>query len=291
MNFAPVTRFASRNALKIKKNSPQILFYAGIVGTVATTVLASRATLKAVPVVERLKETRAELDSFHLEDKVEPEVYNKEVINQYTVAAIDLTKLYGPVVIVGVASIAALTKSHRQLRSRNTALTMAYTGLFKTFETYRERVRAELGDEIDQQWLHGTVKKEIEYEDSKGKLKTKEITVLDPESTASNTYLFDASLGSWCKDVGYNQTYLDSQQDYANLILQKRGHMLLNDIYDSLQIPRTPEGGVLGWKYPAEDGKEDFIDFGHRKDGEFFAGYKRDVLLEFNIHGPILESI
>src|SRR5436190_16589566 len=112
MNIAPITRFTSRNALRIKKNSPQILFYAGIVGTVATTVLASRATLRAVPVVDRFRADRDELDSFHLEDKIDPELYSKEVARQYTTAAVDLTKLYGPVVLVGVGSLVALTKSH-----------------------------------------------------------------------------------------------------------------------------------------------------------------------------------
>lgn len=291
MSFAPITRFASRNALRIKKNSPQILFYAGIVGTVATTVLASRATLKAVPVVERLKAQRADLDSFHLEDKVEPDVYNKEVVHQYTVAAVDLTKLYAPAIIVGVGSLVALTKSHQQLTSRNTALTMAYTGLFKTFEAYRARVREELGLESDQKFLHGTVQQEIEVTGKDGKTKTKSITTLDPSSKAALTYLFDDKVSSWCPDPTYNQNFLDNQQDWANVLLQRKGFMFLNEIYDLLQIPQTREGQILGWVFKDLGNNDMFIDFGHRKDGEFFAGFKKDVMLEFNIHGPILELI
>lgn len=291
MNFAPVTRFASRNALRIKKNSPQILFYTGIVGTVATTVLASRATLKAVPVMDRLRAERAELDGFSNEGKVSQDDYNQVVVQQYTTAATQLTRLYGPTVLIGVGSLIALTKSHQQLNTRNTALTMAYTGLFKTFEAYRDRVREQLGQEIDQQFLHGTVQQEIEYEDKAGRTRTKEIAALNPSSKAALTHFFDANTQSWCKDPGYNQNMLDGQQEWANVLLKKQGHLFLNEVYDLLHIPHTPEGQILGWVYEDLGNNDMFVDFGHHKDGEFVAGYKRDVMLEFNIHGPILELI
>lgn len=293
--IAPVTRFSSRNALRIKKNSPQILFYAGIVGTVATTVLASRATLKAVPVVEQLRAERAELDQFYLEKKVEQDDYTHAVAQQYTTAGVQLTRLYGPVVLVGVGSLVALTKSHQQLTSRNTALTMAYTGLFKTFDSYRERVRAQLGEEQDRQFLHGTVQQEIEYEDKSGRTRTKEIAALDPSSKTPYTFYFDQNCGSWMRDPGYNQNTLDGQQEWANVKLQRQGHLFLNEVYDLLKIPHTKEGAILGWVFEdlSDRGIQNdmFVKFGHDKDGEFIAGYKKDVMLEFNIHGPILDLI
>lgn len=291
MNFTPISRFVYRNTLKVKRNSPQILFYAGIVGTVATSVLASRATLRAQPVVKRLKENRAELDSFHLEKKVDQEVYNKEVIQQYTTVTIELTKLYGPTLLVGVGSLVALTKSHQQLNSRNAALTVAYTGLFKTFESYRDRVRNELGVDRDREFLHGTIQQQIEYKDKNGKSKTKEITTINPLSKASLTYMFDHHVPTWDKSPGYNQNYLDGVQDWANIQLKKRGHLFLNDVFDLLQIPRTQDGQLLGWVFRDLGNNDMYIDLGHRNDGEFLAGYKRDVMLEFNIHGPILGEI
>lgn len=287
----PITRFASRSALRVKKNSPQILFYGGIIGTVATTVLASRATLKAVPVMEQLRAERAELDTFHGEGRVSEDDYTHVAVQQYTVASLQLARLYGPTVLVGIGSLVALTKSHQQLNARNTALTMAYTGLFKTFEAYRDRVRDQLGPDIDQQFLHGTVQKEIEYEDKSGRTRTKEITVLDPTSAAALTYFYDANTNSWCKDPGYNQNFLDGQQEWATILLQRQGHLFLNEVYSLLQIPHTREGAVLGWVFKDLGNNDMFVDFGHHKDGEFVAGYKRDVMLEFNIHGPILDLI
>lgn len=291
MNFSSVTRVAHRTAYKLKKNSPQILFYGGIVGTVATTVLASRATLKAVPVAEELKFSRELLDEDMAKGRVSEDVYTQEATRQYVTAAGKMTKLYAPTVIVGGLSIAALTKSHQQLTSRNTALTMAYTGLFKTFENYRGRVREQLGTDIDQQFLHGTVTEEIAVEGKDGKVKTKEITSLDKMSLASTTVLYDSkNAGSWSKDPGYNQTYLDNQQSWANVLLQRKGYLFLNEVLDMLQIPGTPEGQLIGWLFRDVGGNETWIDFGHHKDGEFVAGYAKDVLLDFNAY-PILDQI
>ena len=291
ISLGPVTRFANRNALKIKKNSPQILFYGGLIGTVATTVLASRATLKAVPVMERLKTEREFLNTHQAAEEITEQAYTQEVVRQYTVTAIDLTKLYTPVIVVGVGSLAALTKSHKQLVTRNTALTVAYTGLFKTFEAYRGRVREKLGDNQDLEFLHGTVKQEVEYLDKNGNLASKQVTALDPKSKSALTLMYDANVSSWCKDPSYNQNFLDNQQDWANIRLQAQGHLFLNEVYDLLHVPHTREGNILGWVYKDLGNNDTFVNFGHHKDGEFVAGYKRDVMLEFNIHGPILELI
>lgn len=291
MNLNKISRFANRTALKFQKHSPQILFYGGLVGVVATTVMASRATLKAVPVIEEHKEQRAELDRTAAKVPMASEDYSRTAVQQYTVTTLSLARLYGPTILVGGLSIAALTKSHQQLTSRNTALTMAYTGLFKTFEGYRKRVREQLGDDIDQQFMHGTVQKELEYEDKQGKTRKKEVTALDPSSAAALHYMYDANNPSWCKDPGYNQTFLDNQQYWANVLLQKQGHLFLNEVYDLLKIPQTREGQLLGWVYKDLGDNDTFVTFGHHNDGEFVAGFKRDVMLEFNIHGPILELI
>lgn len=289
MKFSNVSRVANRTALKLKKHSPQILFYGGLVGVVATTVLSSRATLKAVPVIEEHKEKRAILDKNA--KLVSKDQYSRTAVEQYTITTMSLTKLYAPTIVIGVASIAALTKSHQQLTSRNTALTVAYTGLFKTFESYRNRVREQLGADIDQQFLHGTVQQELEYEDKQGKMRTKEVTALDPSSAAALTHFFDSNTGSWCKDPSYNQSMLDNQQKWANVLLQRQGHLFLNEVYDLLHIPHTREGNILGWVYEDLGNNDTFVVFGHQNDGEFVAGFKRDVMLEFNIHGPILDLI
>lgn len=291
MKFDKITRFANRSALKIQKHSPQILFYGGLVGVVATTIMASRATLKAQPVIQNHRANRVSLEAQASNGAIDKQRFTEGVVEQYTASAIGLTKLYAPTLLVGAVSIAALTKSHQQLTSRNTALTVAYTGLFKTFEKYRGRVREQLGVDQDQKFMHGEVLTEVEYADKNGKVTTKEIAEVDPLSAASLSHYFDAGTNSWCKDPGYNQSFLDNQQRWANILLQKQGHLFLNEVYDLLQIPKTRDGNILGWVYEDLGNNDTFVTFGHQQDGEFVAGFKRDVMLEFNIHGPVLDLI
>lgn len=291
MNLSSITRVGHRTALKLKKHSPQILFYGGIVGTVATTVLASRATLRAVPVFEELKHERALLEEDTVAGRVEDEEFTNQAVRQYTIAGMKLTKLYAPSVIIGVASIAALTKSHQQLVNRNSALTVAYTGLFKTFQNYRERVREDHGVLQDQQYLHGTVVQEYEVEGKNGKISKKELVTLDPSSAAALTYYFNESSASWVPDPGYNQTMIDGTERWANVVLDRQGHLFLNEVFDMMGLPHTMEGQVLGWVKEDLGNNDTFVSFGHHADGEFLAGYTKDVMLNFNIHGPILDLI
>ena len=62
-----------------------------------------------------------------------------------------------------------------------------------------------------------------------------------------------------------------------------------------LGIPRTKAGQVVGWiydeKHPVGD---NFVDFGiYDKDNErnraFINGYERNILLDFNVDGNILD--
>lgn len=292
MNITPITRLAHSSVFKLKKNSPQILFVAGIVGTIATTVLASRATLKAQHVIVDMTEEREAIDITSMKGGYAPEEYTGVVVEQYTLGAVQLTKLYGPTVIVGVVSIACLTKSHRQLTNRNTALTVAYTGLYKTFQNYRARVTDQLGPEIDQQFLHGTVTEEIETTDKNGKKKVKEITTLDSSSEAELTRWFSRETStSWTQDPGYNQIMLDGQEKWATTLLHRQGHLFLNEVYDLLGFQRTKTGSIVGWIHKDLGNNDSFVSFNHHADGEFLAGYSKDVMLEFNVMGPILDLI
>ena len=92
-------KVAGRGMLLVKKHSPEILTTVGIVGVVASAVMASKATLKLEPVVEKIKNGKDEAKSF-LEDEMFPEYdkdrHNKEVARVYVKGAVDLSKLYGP---------------------------------------------------------------------------------------------------------------------------------------------------------------------------------------------------
>ena len=293
MKYIPnsVTTKVGRSALQASKHSPTILFATGMVGFVATTVLASRATLKLETVLESTKEN---LDAVHKLREADREDYTEEDAKKdtayiYAAAAVDITKLYAPVVLVGFVSVACLTKSHTILNKRNAGLTAAYTALDKAFTEYRGRVAKEFGDEKEREFRYGIEQRTVE--DTTGK----EVVVrrVDPNKISGYAKFFDESNPNWNRNPDYNFAFIRSQQNYANNILQVRGHVFLNEIYDSLGFERTSAGAVVGWVISKEG--DNFIDFGLFNGGnpmavEFINGNEPCILLDFNVDGVIYDK-
>ena len=141
-----LTRSLSRSGLKLKKHSPEILLVAGIVGAVTSAVMACKATLKANDIVE---ESKTQIDTIHevsenpeMAEKYSAEDKKKDLAIVYTQTAVKFIKLYGPSVLLGVASLGCMVGSNRILNKRNVALAAAYATVDKGFKEYRGRVIA-----------------------------------------------------------------------------------------------------------------------------------------------------
>jgi hypothetical protein len=297
-----VTSKAGRQVLKLQKHSPQILFVAGVIGVGATVVLACRATLKVHEVLDEHHEVKGKM-VVALEDNTwdidanrkmyTEEDYRKDHMLLMVKTAGQFIKLYGPSIILGVASIAALTGAHVVLNRRNVAVTAAYAALEKGFRDYRKRVVDKYGDGEDQEFRYGLVDHEIVEETKQGPkvVATKKF----PDGITRSIYArcFDENSSSWQRAPGYNQVFIRAQQAYANDLLQARGHVFLNDVYDMLGLSRTKEGAVVGWVLGNGD---DFIDFGVFGGDAFMAkqfvnGVERNVWLDFNVDGIVYDKI
>jgi hypothetical protein len=171
MRFIPnaVTVKVARQALVLQKHSPTLLFAGGVVGMVGTVVLASKATLKIDEVLDRhdTKTEQAKTALKHDNIDYNDTDYHKDMAVLYTQTAVELMKLYGPAIILGSLSIAALTGSHHILTSRNTGLTAAYAVLDKGYSEYRKRVQNALGNEAEAKLFYKN--EEGVYIDEKGK--------------------------------------------------------------------------------------------------------------------------
>lgn len=290
-----ITRFVGNNALLLKKNSPTLLFGAGIIGFVATTVIASRATLKVSEVLDHHDDEKREMDARARVDAEYDEFqYGKDVATLYTITAIDIAKLYGPAVVCGSLSIVALTSSHHILNKRNAALSAAYAAVDKAFTQYRDRVRADLGEEKDLEYRYGGSVENGEPVNKDGQ--SGKSRVFKTKETKGSMYarFFDETNPLWSPVPAYNKIFLQSQQRYANDKLIARGHIFLNEIYDGLGIERTPEGSVVGWVI-SEDGDNcvDFGIFNPNSPGaiDFVNGNEAAILLDFNVDGVIYDKI
>ena len=295
----------SRGLLLAKKFSPEILTGVGIVSILAGTVSACKATLKAEEVLEDarvgillVKDVREEMEN---EGKVmkangdsmlySDNDYRKDMAIVYVSTAVDFLKLYGPAVSLLGLGIGSILTGHNIMKKRNLALIGAYKLAEQTFEDYRKRVIEEFGEDKDRLFKTGKEVEKVTIEDENGKKKKVDQETLGNPSQYARFY--DDGCKEWSKMPDYNLTFLKCQQNYANDLLQSRGHIFLNEVYDLLGIPRTSEGAVVGW---VKGHGDDFVDFGifdpeSEKKRDFVNGYERAILLDFNVDGVIYDLI
>ena len=300
-----LTRSLSRSGLKLKKHSPEILLVAGIVGAVTSAVMACKATLKANDIVE---ESKTQIDTIHevsenpeMAEKYSAEDKKKDLAIVYTQTAVKFIKLYGPSVLLGVASLGCMVGSNRILNKRNVALAAAYATVDKGFKEYRGRVIERFGKELDKELRYNIKAQEFEKvtvdDNGNETVTTETVDVADPNHYSPYAIIFDDGNTGWDKDPELTKFFLIQQQNYANDLLKSRGHLFLNEVYDMLGAKRTKAGAQVGWVYDEKNASGDnFVDFGifdinNPKARDFVNGYERVIILDFNVDGVILDLI
>lgn len=294
MNFRSdgLARLVGGRSLAIQTNSPKILLGLGLVGFGATVVTASLATLKVEDVIEK-----GQADLKKIKDQPESEEYtekdrSKDKAIVYTRTTMNIIKLYGPSILLGGASVFALTKSYSIQSQRITALTAAYHVIDQAFNQYRERVVERYGEDVDREMRYGMEKVSVTDEETGKKSTVKRVSNDDPSMYAR---FFDPKSRNWSKDVESNYVFIRAQQRYLNNLLISRGHLFLNEVYDALDIPRSTAGQIVGWRHVPGNPGDNYVDFGlFREDGavrDFMNGYEGSILLDFNVDGPIHDKI
>ena len=294
-----ITFAAHKAFFKVKKHSPEILITAGVIGTVASAVMACKATTKLSDILEDSKEQINQVHNFLEDDKIPESQYSKEDGNKdlaiiYAQTGIKLAKLYAPAVALGALSITGIVASNSILRKRNIALAAAYTTVDKTFKRYRNNVIDRFGEKIDKELRYGIKAREIEEivvdDDGNEKTVKKTVEAADPVSMYSDyAKIYDAGCNGWTKDAEFNLMFLRHTQAQANDILKRRGYLFLNEVYDMLGFQRTKAGQVMGWIYDEENPIGDnFVDFGIyntdiEKARDFVNGIERVIILDFNV--------
>lgn len=283
-----LTRTLGRRIIVLKKQSPHIFFVAGVIGSITSTVMACRATLKLSETLDDIQKDlwtikSAEDSRSILDTPLTHNVnYKQDVAYVYLKGGVRIARLYGPAAVVGVASITALTGSHVQMTRRNAALMAAYAAVQKAYDNYRERVREQLGDEGELEIYHAVQTEKVGKE---------EIISADPNKWSPYARFFDEYNKNWVKDPELNRLFVQCNQNYANNLLRARGHVLLNDVYDMLGMDRSKAGMVVGWII-SKNG-DNFIDFGlyEARNAAFVGGWERSILLDFNVDGVIYDKI
>ena len=307
-----IKKIINQAGLKIKKYSPEILMVAGIVGTVTAAVTACKATLKVKDVMSEKEELQNDIHKYLENPDVDytEEDSKEDLTKVYAQTGVKLIKLYAPSVVLGGVSIASIVMGQKILKKRNIALAAAYTAVDKGFKKYRANVVERFGERVDKESRYNIKAKEVEKKitDKNGKEKTVKEIQYDIEGNPLENiseyarFFDEATSTEHHKDAEYNLMFLRRQQDYANEVLKAKGHLFLNDVYEMLGIPKTKAGQVVGWIYDEKNPNGDnYVDFGiYRLSGyepsderkrAFINGYERNILLDFNVDGPIYELI
>lgn len=299
MQFLPnaLTRQFGRQILQVQKNSPVILFSAGVVGVIATVVLSSRTSLKLEEKLEQIDNDKT-VAKIRYDEGANSEYtekqYHKDLRKIQVSGALQITRMYAPAAGIGLVSIACLTGSHVILTNRNMALTAAYAALDRGFREYRQRVTDEVGADRERELRYGSENAKVMTTTDDGKTQMVTRHVPSVHGTSPYARFFDQLTPNWSKTPEYNLVFLRCQQNYANDLLRARGHLFLNEVYDMLGLDRSKAGAVVGWVIGKEG--DNFVDFGlydgdNPRARDFVNGREGAILLDFNVDGVIYDKI
>ena len=298
-------RNGHRAMLYVRKESPTILTVAGIGFGVAATGFAIKNTLDVDKVLEKresrlqaISKNRFVADNDTDNDIVYTEEMEKRDKQKVAVATVtEMAAHYSPTIVLSGASVFCILTAHHIMNGRLTASMAAFAALDAHFKDYREKVVNEYGANKDREFYRPV--ETVEEIDGKGKKTgTVKKVVKEPEYDDGSRFFDELSL-NWDKDnPDMNVAYLRAREQYANDKLRSQGYLFLNDVYDMFDIPRTPQGQVLGWLYDdkhldsyvdfgVDNGTDDPYDFSNDKPWDGMLG----ILLHFNTQGIIYDKI
>ena len=200
------------NTLKmfVKKNGPTILTCIGSVGVVITSVMAIKATPKAIVLLEDARDEKGN----------------------------DLTKFekvmvagpaYIPTIIVGASTIACVFGANILNQRQQAALMSAYALLDSTYKEYQSKVVDLYSEEADSR-----VKKEIAKDKYLG----------DDKLIDNNALFYDEFSGRYFEST--NAKVLKAEYK-TNKKISDHGRACLNDFHCALGLEPTKYGDRLGW--------------------------------------------
>lgn len=202
----------------IKKHSPEILTGIGIAGMITTTVMAVRATPKALILIEE----------------------RKEEIGAEKLEAMDMVKTawacYIPAAITGTLSVACLIGASSVNARRNAALATAYTLSESALKDYQGKVIEMFGEKKNEAVKDAIAKDKVE----KNPVVTREVIITEK----GNTLCYDAISGRYFKS---DIEKIKKAACELNRQMLDDMYVSLNDFYYEIGLDSVKLGDELGW--------------------------------------------
>lgn len=222
MDKKTVSTFFKNIGKGVSKHSPEILIGIGITGMITTTVLAVKATPKALDLIEEAKEKKDDKEEFTKMDFVKVG-----------------WKPYIPAAVTGVFSIACVVGASSVHAKRNAALASAYQISTTALRDYREKVVETIGEKKEHAIRDKVAKEKMEKNPSSSS------TII--VTGGGNTLFYDS----------HSDRYFRSDIDKIKRAINDLNHRMtfggemyisLNDFYDEVGLKHTDTGDVVGWR-------------------------------------------
>ncbi len=236
-----------KSKLWLKKNTPTILTFIGAIGVITTTILAVKATPKALLLIEKDSEKNHHGD---------PNAFTK------TEAVLSCWKCYIPSMIMGTTTLFCIVGSNALNKHQQASLISAYALVNHSYQKYRSKLKELYGEEV-----HNAIS------DSIAKGKCSDVTITTQGIAEDSTLNFECEMEPEITRVfydSYSERYFETsisaviQAEYhLNRNFMLSGIISLNDFYDFLGLERIDIGDEVGWS--SCDGDIYWIDFNHHK--------------------------
>ena len=305
--------FISKMGLWTKRHSPDLLVAGSIISLVGSLVLTGVATSKFKKVVGpykmELNGLRNELKQIELTDDPNKneltKPVKKELAKTYLKTGVKILWLYTPALLTATLSATCMLGSHHIMKTRNVALASAYTILDNSFRAYRDRVKRDYGEEVEDKLFRNVKKEKVKYIDKNGEERVKVVEVEQHNQDEDFVVLYDCPCNNWSKDAIDNFNWLMLAQDYFNNRLKRKGYVTLWEVYSYLGFttkmlgPRKATAArYLGWVYDEHDpNRNNYVSFGLTypgtrqalpKTNEQISLNEPSFWLSFNVDGDIL---
>lgn len=237
MNKPNVNKYFKMATRMVKKRSPEILTGLGIAGMITTTVLAVKATPKALELIEgeKCKQNRELLDEAEKNGQDNCAQINKlKPVEVVKVA----WKPYIPAVLLGTASVACLIGANSVHARRHAALYSAYKLSETAYTEYKDKVVETIGEKKE---------KKVRDEIAKDKVEKNPASKTEIFMTGKGESLFYDPLSG-----RYFMSDMESIRKIVNDLNYAMGYgtemyVSLSQLYDELGLKHTGVSDDIGW--------------------------------------------
>lgn len=212
-----ITNFIKTTKGFLNKHNPEILTGIGVAGMITSTVLAVKATPKALQLIE------------YAEYEKEEDLTVKETIKV-------AWKPYLPAIVTGVLSASCIIGASTINSKRNAALATAYAISEKTLVRYKDKVIETIGEKKE---------KEIKEKIAQDEVNRKPVSNAQVIVTSKGNTLFLENISG-----RYFRSDLDAIKKIVNELnrqMLSQNYVSLDEFYNEIGLDSTKSSSRLGW--------------------------------------------